>query len=101
MFYILCLISLKEENGVWGKLQLSRDEELVEKGKLVQLQVNFFFFLSFSKRTWKSRSVSSLCFSVFFCMSERCVPVCVRACVFVGQNKESIEKGGGSVTTDL
>ena len=29
------------------------------------------------------------------------MPVCVRACVFVGQNKESIEKGGGNVTIVL
>ena len=29
----------KEENVAWGKLQLARDEESVEKKKLIQLQV--------------------------------------------------------------
>ena len=33
---------MKEEDVVWGKLQLSRDEESLEKGKLMQLQVSCY-----------------------------------------------------------
>ena len=32
----------KEENVVWGALQVSRDEESVEKGKLMQMQVSSY-----------------------------------------------------------
>merc|ERR1712192_42261 len=35
---ILAEFCAQEENVVWGKLQLSRDKESVEKGKLMQLQ---------------------------------------------------------------
>ena len=33
-------LKLKEENVVWGALQVSRVEESVEKGKLMQMQVS-------------------------------------------------------------
>ena len=38
----------KEENVAWGKLQLARDEESVEKKKLIQLQV----ILEIQRRIW-------------------------------------------------
>ena len=48
VFIQIANCNAKEENIAWGKLQLARDEESVEKKKLIQLQV----ILEIQRRIW-------------------------------------------------
>ena len=48
VFIQIANCNVKEENIAWGKLQLARDEESVEKKKLIQLQV----ILEIQGRIW-------------------------------------------------
>ena len=58
---------------------------LVEKGKLIQLQVNFFFFF-LSQRELGNQKVCFLCVSVS--VSVFFLFFCEHACVFVSQTEE-------------